>query len=407
MFDDLIDEIEEGIKGVHKGLPIGHSRLGQHVYIKKGIYTLIGGNSGTGKTAFLDSSYVLNPYEFINSEENVNNLQINWLYNSMERPKTFKIAKWVCIHLQKKHNILLSVPEMLGWKSTGSRIDKEVFKKIKEARKVIEPMLNMVFLYDGATNPTGIFQRVADYADERGINLKADKEKVFIHSGFGRSKTKKTVASFDENTYIKVGNSRRLYVDIDIIERGKRIVKRIFQHSKFYIPLDENLITLVIGDHFLKLKGETHDGKMLPKGSKELLDIMSAYNGEEFRDYYNFSPVWVSQFNRGTYETDRRKILEPQESDFKGTGNLYDDSDIVFGLFNPTKFQIDKNLGYDVSKFRNRKSGHNRYRSVYLLKNSYGIDSVATGFFFQGENGRYTELPRPNDPKLNKILKEV
>ena len=125
---------------------------------------------------------------------------------------------------------------------------------------------------------------------------------------------------------------------------------------------------------------------------------MSEYNSSEFRDFYGFSPVAVSQFNRGLEETLRRykSELSPLPSDFKGSGNMYEDSDLALALYNPYKLGEESNLGYPINKFVS-STGYNRYRSCYILKNSYGVDDTAIGYHFIGEVGLMNELPKPNE----------
>jgi hypothetical protein len=53
-------------------------------------------------------------------------------------------------------------------------------------------------------------------------------------------------------------------------------------------------------------------------------------------------------------------------------------------------------MGYDITRFVNNK-GYNRFRSVTVLKNSYGVDDIRVGFQFVGEVGAFRELPRAKD----------
>ena len=135
---------------------------------------------------------------------------------------------------------------------------------------------------------------------------------------------------------------------------------------------------------------------------------MSEYNGI-FRDLYGFSVVAISQFNRSLADSTRmkNKTLAPEPSDFKDTSNTYEDADLVVGLFNPFKLKITDDLGYEVDNFINAK-GYNRYRSVHVLKNSFGVDDIAIGLYFIGEMGLWKELPKPEDKAdLNKVYENL
>ena len=49
-------------------------------------------------------------------------------------------------------------------------------------------------------------------------------------------------------------------------------------------------------------------------------------------------------------------------------------------------------MDYNIEEFVNNK-GYNRFRSITLLKNSYGVDDARVGMGFIGEVGMYKELP--------------
>ncbi len=52
---NLIDRIEDGLAGKYSGLNNGFDRINNYIFgIQKKTYYLIGGNSGVGKSTFLD-----------------------------------------------------------------------------------------------------------------------------------------------------------------------------------------------------------------------------------------------------------------------------------------------------------------------------------------------------------------
>ena len=103
----------------------------------------------------------------------------------------------------------------------------------------------------------------------------------------------------------------------------------------------------------------------------------------------------------------KNKVLAPEPSDFKESSNTYEDADLVLALFNPYKLKISTDLGYDVPSFVTSKR-YNRYRSLWVLKNSFGIDDVGMGLLFRGEMGLWEELPKPEDKAdLEKIYEKL
>ena len=51
-FDEVQAEIIRGESGKGSCIPLPYSRLNEHINIRKGMYTLIGGTPGSGKTGF-------------------------------------------------------------------------------------------------------------------------------------------------------------------------------------------------------------------------------------------------------------------------------------------------------------------------------------------------------------------
>lgn len=71
-------------------------------------------------------------------------------------------------------------------------------------------------------------------------------------------------------------------------------------------------------------------------------------------------------------------------------------ADIVIGLLNPYKIQA-----YDYGKYQIKKfvgsNNNNRFRSLKIIKNSYGTDDYIIGFHFLGEIGLMAEIPNSNE----------
>jgi hypothetical protein len=341
MFKELLSEdIEKGIKGDNMGIPTGFSVLDSNINgIQKSLYTIVGGNSGTGKTSFVDLAYVLNPYKWITDNKGKTNIKIKWIYNSMERNTKYKLAKWVCLKIFQDHGIVMDVPTMLGWQGKKFEIDDKTKDLIFKTGEYFDEMFNsgVIDIIDGSQNPTGIFNYINEFAKNNG----------------------------------------------DIVQ--------VNEFTKRYIPHDPNLYVIIINDHIGKLNSEINNGSRLV--DKALLDKHSEYMGS-VRDKYGFTVIDISQFNRSIGSTERMKVksVSPEPDDFKGSGDMYENADIALGLFNPFKLKINDFLGYDIPRFV-AKNGENRFRSISIIKNSYGADDVIIGLNFLGENGNFRELP--------------
>lgn len=352
MFKELLSEdIEKGIRGDNIGIPTGFPILDSNINgIQKSLYTIVGGNSGTGKTSFVDLAYVLNPYKWITDNKGKTNVKIKWIYNSMERNTKYKLAKWVCLKMFQDHKIIIDIPTMLGWSGKKFEIEEGLKKLIFKTGEYFDEMFNsgVIDIIDGSRNPTGIFKHLEEFGEKNG-------------------------------TFKQTG-----------------------EFSKVYVPNDPNLYVICINDHIGKLNSEIHNGVRLT--DKSLLDKHSEYMGC-CRDKYGYSIIDISQFNRsiGNIERMKNKAVSPEPDDFKGSGDMYENADIALGLFNPYKLKINDFLGYDIPKMV-AKNGENRFRSVSIIKNSYGADDIIIGMNFLGENGNFREIPISDKFKENPEL---
>lgn len=380
-FSDFVEQVERGIEGKNVFIPTGFPKLDNHIGLGKGVYILLGGESGTGKTALVDEMFVINPYSwYINNRDNTDK-KLRIIYRSMERSKTRKIAKWVCRRLWLKHNILVDVPTILGWRSGKKTIPRDIFNKVVETRDYFEEMFDVVQITDGATNPTGVYKQCKTISLAEGFLLKSDAEVIKIYSHkYPKGKDIKQITK--KKFKVTKGGTKIYYEEIRIKGESKLIP----QYHVEYFPNQENLINVILGDHNGKWKNERG------YSDKQTLDKASDYYGE-LRDIFKWSPIAINQFNRNIADTTRRVKLDltPEKQDFKGSGNMYEDADFVAAIFNPSESGMKDFKGIKVGGFTNDR-GFNRFRTFHILKNSYGIDNITTGLNFIGECGHFQEI---------------
>lgn len=331
-FSDLKNEVIKGREGRNGGIPMGFNRLNHYVGIRKSMYYLIGGLTGSGKTSFIDDAFVLNPVDWYIAQQGKSNIKLKIIYRSMERSRTYKLAKWVSRKIFIDHGISIPVPKLLGWNDKLTDEEYELFKSYEGYIKQVEEIVTII---DGPENPVGIAKELKAYALENGEVIQVDK------------------------------------------------------YNKKYIPHDENVITLVVIDHIGLLKAI----KDYPN-KKALIDKMS----EELRyarDFFGFSPVVVSQFNRDIANINRIKNgdLEPQLEDFADSSSTQNDADVIMALFDPMRYKVEDKSGYKTDKLID-STGAKFFRSVRVIKNSYGSDDIRIGLGFYGEIGMFKELKR-------------
>lgn len=360
-FSEIKKAIDEGLYGNTPSIYTGFKKLGQHVSIRRHSYHLIGSNSGAGKSAFADNFYILNPIRWLMKERAEGRTDVKYKVYlwAMERKKEHRYAKWVCQRLFQKYGILADVELILTLNTQRNRIPQEVYDKIMELEKEIDEMGEMIEVFE-RDNPTGIF---------------------------------------NDAKHLLLNNHGKLVDDLD--EKGMPIYlkKDPTKTKKKFVYNNDKEVVCIGGDHFQVLKDESTDGKRLTK--KELIDKQDDYN-IVLRDKYGCMVFWVSQFNRGSHSMARRTgdiDLAPQEDDFRDSSRPYDSCDVAIAMINPYKYQDYTHLGYDIPSFTSPHTGANRFRALYVLKNSFGVDNIAFGNLFYGENGLYRELPKPSETK--------
>ena len=335
-FELLNAEVEKGLNDLNRGIPMGFDRLTRYVGIRKGMYYLIGGLTGSGKTSFIDDAFVLNPVDWALSKEGLaSGIKVKVWYRSMERSRTYKMAKWVSRKIFLDQGIIIPVGKLLGWTEKMTKDEHDLFLYYKD---YVNQLSEIVTIIDGPENPVGIAKELKDYA----------------------------------------------------LKNGR--IEQLDQWNKIYVPDDPSQITMVVIDHIGLLKLTSAQPT-----KKQAIDKMS----DELRyarDFYGYSPVVVSQFNRDISNPSRIKNgdVEPQLEDFADSSATQNDADVVMGLFDPMRYKVADPSGYDLDKLKDGY-GAKYFRSLRLIKNSYGEDDVRIGLGFLGQIGMFKELPRKKD----------
>lgn len=333
-FELLRHEVEKGLMGRNSGIPMGFNRLNKYIGIRKSIYFLVGGLTGSGKTSFIDDAFVLNPFDWYISQKDPK-LKLRIIYRSMERSRTYKLAKWISRRIFLDHGLIIPVGRMLGWNDKMTKDEHDLFLMYED---YMNEMQNVITIIDGPENPVGIAKELKAHA----------------------------------------------------LQNGR--IEQLDEFNKCYSPNNENEITLVIIDHIglLKLtKDQPTKKQAIDKMSDEL---------RYARDFYGYTPVVVSQFNRDISNPIRIKNgdVEPQLEDFAESSSTQNDADVVLALFDPMRYKVADPSGYDLNKLKD-EFGAKYFRSLRLIKNSYGEDDLRIGLGFMGQIGMFKELPKRRD----------
>lgn len=332
-FDHLGDEIQRGLEGKNSGIPMGYPRMHKYVNIRKKIYTLVFGPSGSGKSAFVHKSMILNPFDWYIREGRTKGIKLKIPLFAFERSKVYTLAKWLSAKIFLETGKEIQIGKMLGWWDT--KMTKDEHDLVLQFEDYINELLEVVDIIEGPQNPTGVYKYLKNFAEKNGRIEQKD------------------------------------------------------EFHKVYIPNDENLVVIPIVDHM----GLTRREKFMEK--KEAIDKLSEHL-QHARDFYGYSPVMVAQLNRNLANPAFQKMdsFEPSIDEIKESGSPGEAADTILSIFDPVRFNTNDAGGYDVKKFINPATGGNYFRSVRLLKSTYSEDNIRFGMAFQGFSGNFRELPK-------------
>ena len=351
---NFITEFNKGQKGSNKGLYMGEG-LG---YISKAINGIqrgmtygIAAGPKVGKSTFVDYGFVIEPYLYALE----NKISANWIYFSFEMDRVAKEFDFMTYFIFKEYNIeIIELPTgvtvngeteiPLSSNYLRGRIvddNDEVVTVQEDIVKIVKDLYNsrikplfgtynkegklqkkgVITFIDKKENPTGLRNLLISYAQERG---------EFVYEYFTD----------------REGKENRKFVS--------------------YLPNNPNEYVFVITDTIRKLRKERNFD------TKETIDKWLEYS-TEIRNLCKYSFVHIVHLNRSTADINRLKfmgdLIFPTPEDIKDTGNLSEECNYLFTLFNPndSKYNLDKHFDLKIrDDFKNPI--YPNYRSAHLVE---------------------------------------
>jgi hypothetical protein len=387
----FISQVEASMRGEVTFIPNPLARVGSVFNLMQSRYTLVSGATGSGKTSFVDYEFVLAPYTYLKG--NKENIHWECAYFSLERKAMFKHAKWVSWLIYRDTGYMIPADDLMGWGS--SPINATGYDLIRSYDAEISDILEKVHIYEGKSN-TEVIRRVIDKkAAELGTLYKTDEIGMYVGSSpIPRVEFK------DESLIEQTSTGPKPY----IIGKHGDIEFKLYQNDhKYFLNNPKTFFFIVI------------DGINL-LGDKDVVDAISLVLAEA-RDIYGFSPVVVTQQNRAMGDIQRVKLhgadLSPQIEDIFKSSQMGFDADLIVGLFDPLRYKAyDAEGSYEgyyiksdsskvISPSTQAPSGHSRFRSLHILKNSFGADGNKFGLKFLGECNHFETLPFPGTAEMD------
>jgi replicative DNA helicase len=264
-----------------------------------------------------------------------NNIPINVFYYSFEIDEFSKKANWLSVLIFNKYGRVIS-PETI--KGLGDfRLTEEELKIVTSETEELNKVWNKITWIWESVNPTGIYKSAWEFMSKRG--------------------------KFEYEEYTDENNNKDEY-------------------------------NIIVGDHIALMSLERNFTL------KENIDKISEYN-VKLRNLFGMTLIWLQQFNDGLSSVERQKFkgvdISPQQTDFKDSRSGYIDADIVLGIMNAHKMDMEKCLGYNVNVYGAEYNLKDRFRLLKVIKNRLSRDNINIGLLFQAEAGYFEELPLPKD----------
>lgn len=356
IFDRVTANIEKSrtrrISGQYNCIPWGLPRLEEESPgLEQGIYSIVSGDTKSGKSQLSDHMFVYQPYDFLKTNPD-SGIKLKVFYFTLEMSTETKIAQAISRKLFIDSNRKIRVsPKDLMSKKKSYILSNEILDKIKELRHYFEEFEDMVTFVDEIRNPFGIYKYMKDYAATRGIQHKKS---------------------------IKINGVDTIVDD-------------------YYEPYDPNEYTVVLIDH-VSLIGIERQHKSL----FEAISDMSSKYCIGLRNKYGFSPVLVQQQGMQKQSLDSIKMdrMYPTVDGLSDNKHTAKDCDIAFGIYSPFKHKVRTYQGYDIMKLRDNS------RFLEIMISRQGGASSITPLLFDGAVNYFKELPDSSDTaNLDKIYK--
>lgn len=337
------ERIEAGLKGDYEGLDNGLDRINEYIFkTQRACYSIIGGLSGSAKTTFLDFQILA-----AIQDAEAKNIPINIIYYSFEIDETSKKANWLSVLIYKKYGIEISPEKIKGYGSLRLNEDELqlVYSEINEVERIFK---KIKWIWE-STHPTGMYKYWWDFMEPRGKFIKEpylDEE----------NKKKERIISFELNDPKEYNIVAIDHLALARLERGFTLKQNIDKISEFAVIC---------------------------------------------RNLFKMTFIFLQQFNQQLSSIDRQKFkgvdISPQQSDFKDSSSPYQDADVVLGLMNAYKMDMETCLGYDINVIGSTKNLKGNFRMLKIIKNRLSRDSIAIGLLFLPKVGSFKELPQPKD----------
>lgn len=354
---NFVEEFYKGKRGSNKGIPLGPGLVNITKAIngvQRGMMYGIAAAPKVGKSTFVDYGFVVSPYLYSLKHK----ADVRWIYYSYEMDRISKEFDFAAFFLYYDFNIVEiklspgvtyrggnTVPLSSAYLRGQLQDDREQTIIVNDD---IEALLKKVYK-----------DRIVPLFGEYDVNGKLLKEGLILFREHKENPTglRKDILDFAKN--------RGDFVKESFIAKDGNEYSKLVS----YKPKNPNEYVIVVFDTIRKIPKER--GFTL----KENIDKMIEYS-VEIRNLCKYIFIPIIHLNRAMSDVSRMKymgdLLYPSSDDVKDSGNLAEECNYLFTLFDPNddRYNLDKHFDLELKD----KGGNTLYpnlRTVHLVESRH------------------------------------
>jgi energy-coupling factor transporter ATP-binding protein EcfA2 len=171
--DILYKMIKQGKEGKNIGYSTGIPKLDEYTGgVREGVYTLIYGLSGSGKSSLALYSYIYRPLK-----DNPD-ADIKLIYLSLEMSTEILLSKLLCIYIYEEYGKVIPYSKLMSWQEVLSDEDYEYALKGEQWLKSIN---NKLIIYDKSLTNKSFYHLIMSLLEQWGTFEEVDDGKRTIY----------------------------------------------------------------------------------------------------------------------------------------------------------------------------------------------------------------------------------
>ena len=174
IIDDLYSKIDEGREGNNIGLKTGLPKLDLYTGgFQKGIYKLIFGTSGSGKSSYVIYSDVYRTLKDYPEKDIVH------VYFSLEMSANVLLSKLLSLYIEETYGIELSFLDLM---SVRNKLSDEKYQYVKESKRWLESISNKLIIFDKQLTADSFYASMMGLLEKWGKFSKVDNGRRTIYT---------------------------------------------------------------------------------------------------------------------------------------------------------------------------------------------------------------------------------